>query len=165
MPHNRKCLQQHGQCNQTPNRQLHKTEPRDKNESAHVATLLKINTLTVVYWPSELRGADDPQSNEPPAHGSPCAVDNSGYAQRTGTLAHVYVDVKEHTLNTRAHVRLCPFLLPQNFPALVFSARSRAVFLHACRNSCLHSPFPPKQGKGKQKHNKRIRGDYRLSEF
>lgn len=70
------------------------------------------------------------------------------------------------TLNTRAHVRTpVSLLLPQNFPALVFSARSRAVFLHACWNSCLHSPFPPKQGKGKQKHNKRIRGDYRLSEF
>ena len=58
----------------------------------------------------------------------------------------------------------CLLLPPKKIPALVFSAWG-CVFFFVRRNSCLHSPFSPKQGKGKQKHNEGIKADYRLSEF
>ena len=90
---------------------------------------------------------------------SACAPDNTA---STHTHVHMYViqsyeqcglssscQIAMHTCphtHTHTHTHTQVSLLFQKFPVLVFSAWG-CVFFFVCRNSCLHSPFPPNRAK------------------
>ena len=107
---------------------------------------------------------------------SACAPDNTA---STHTHVHMYViqsyeqcglssscQIAMHTCphthtHTHTHTSVPP--LPK-IPCSCFLSLGLCVFL--CMPEFLFAfTFSPKQGKGKQKHNERIKGDYRLSEF
>lgn len=131
-------------------------------------------SLTVGYWrPSDPRESSDPQRSDPSGHWSARARDNTVSARtNTRSRLHAYNTITWTMKplfflpNSDAHMRTLHRLVSLLFPKIpcsCFLSLRLCVFL--CTPEFLFVfTFFPKQGKGKQKHNERIKKDYRLSE-
>lgn len=108
---------------------------------------------------TDLREFIDPHRGDPSVCQSACSARDNTARARMHAHTHTYMCTREtqshwcsfssscqkvmHTCIPSMHN--CPSS-SQKFPAPVFSAWG-CVFFFVCRNSCLHSPFPPNGGK------------------
>lgn len=168
--------------NTTKHVAISNTRPNSRHKSAQTfENLAPLRIVRVTYSlrvsHSGLLATIRPERDQWPAERWPLCPQISMRKRRrthTNTCSHIHVcNTIIWTMrplfflpNSDAHMRphtQVSLLFPK-IPCSCFLSLRLCVFL--CTPEFLFAfTFFPKQGKGKQKHNERIKGDYRLSEF